>query len=208
MRILITAGPTCEDIDPIRYLTNRSSGRTGYAIAAEAATRGHDVTLVSGPTDLPPPAGVDFVAVRSAADMLNACVGRFDACQAAALTAAVADFRPAQPSDTKIKKSDEELLLRLVRTPDIAAQLGRSKADRFIVGFAMESDAGHAAAEAKLKAKSWDAAVLNHPDTFGAGDIHAEVLVCGGDWSDWGRLTKEQFAAVLLDLIEAGATRL
>ena len=202
MKILVTAGPTCEDIDPVRFLTNRSSGRTGYAVAAEAAERGHDVVLVSGPTHLRPPAGVNVIAVRSADDMLGACLDAFDSCRAAILTAAVADYRPAERSADKIQKTDDDLTLRLVRTPDIAERLGRAKADQLIVGFALETHSGRAAAEAKLNGKNWDAVVLNHPDSFGASDIHAEVLVRGADWSDWGPLAKDRFAADLLDLIE------
>ena len=202
MKILITAGPTCEDIDPVRFLTNRSSGRTGYAIAAEAARRGHDVTLVSGPTALPAPAGVEVVAVRSAENMLKACRPLFDSCDTAILTAAVADYRPVECGPSKIKKSDDELTLRLVPTPDIAEHLGKAKANQCIVGFALETESGRGAAEAKLEAKNWDAVVLNCPDTFGADDIHANVLVRGAEWSDWGPLAKDRFAADLVDMLE------
>ena len=202
MKILITAGPTCEDLDPVRFLTNRSSGRTGYALAAEAASRGHEVLLVSGPTHLPPPEGVEVSAVRSAEDMLVVCMDAFGACDAAILTAAVADYKQAEFSQTKLKKSDADLKLRLVRTVDIAQQLGRVKRDQFIIGFALESDSGHAAAQAKLEAKNWDAVVLNHPDTFEADDIHAEVFCSDTEWADLGGLDKAQFAAVILDLLE------
>lgn len=202
MKILITAGPTCEDIDPVRFLTNRSSGRTGYAIAAEAARRGHEVVLVSGPTALPAPAGADVVPVRSAEGMLRACRAVFDSCHAAILTAAVADYRPAECSPNKIKKSNDELTLRLVRTPDIAEHLGEMKANQFIVGFALETESGRGSAEAKLEAKNWDAVVLNCPDTFGADAIHANVLIRGDDWSDWGPLAKDRFAADLMDALE------
>ena len=121
MRILVTAGPTCEDLDPVRFLTNRSSGRVGYAIAGEAARRGNDVVCVSGPTTLAAPADVEIISVRSASDMLEACLEQFPGCQAVVLTAAVADYTPAQTSPTKIKKSGGDLTLRLVGKASAAA---------------------------------------------------------------------------------------
>ncbi len=201
MRILVTAGPTCEDLDPVRFLTNRSSGRVGYAIAAEAARRGHDVICVSGPTALAEPEGATVVGVRSAADMLDASMEHFPSCQAAVLTAAVADYRPADVSSTKIKKTGDDLTLRLVRTVDIAAELGKLKARQVIVGFAMEDAPGRAAAEAKFSAKNWDAAILNHPETFGSDMIAAE-LFCARGWTDLGSLSKAEFAAQLMDTVE------
>ena len=205
MRILVTAGPTCEDIDPVRYITNRSSGRMGYAIAAEAVRRGHEVVLVSGPTALEPPAGVECVPVRSAADMLEACLERFGACDAAILVAAVADYRPAEYSPEKIKKDDGDLVLRLARTEDIARRLGALKTRQVLVGFALESDQGRSNAERKLESKNLDAIVLNHPDTFGADTIQAEILVRGEPWGQPERLTKPDLAARVLDLVERQA---
>ena len=202
MRILVTAGPTCEDLDPVRFLTNRSSGRMGYAVAAEAARRGHDVVCVSGPTALADPAGASVIRVRSAADMLDACRERFPTCEVAVLAAAVADYKPAEVSPTKIKKSDGDLMIRLVRTVDIAAELGKIKDSRVIVGFAMEDSPGHAAAEAKCQAKDWDAVVLNHPDTFGGDTIAAELLCRNAPWKDLGPMSKAAFAARLIDTVE------
>jgi len=202
MRILVTAGPTCEDLDPVRFLTNRSSGRVGYAIAGEAARRGNDVVCVSGPTTLAAPADVEIISVRSASDMLEACLEQFPGCQAVVLTAAVADYTPAQTSPTKIKKSGGDLTLRLVRTVDIAARLGAMKDDRLIVGFAMEDAPGRAAAEAKYRDKNWDAAVLNHPDTFGSDTIAAELFCGSAGWTDLGLLDKAAFAARLIDTVE------
>lgn len=202
MRILVTAGPTCEDLDPVRFLTNRSSGRTGYTIAGEAARRGHDVICISGPTALPDPEGVTVVHVRSAADMLAACLEHFPSSQAAILTAAVADYTPAEVSPTKIKKSGDDLTLRLVRTVDIAEQLGQMKADRVIVGFALESPPSRDAAEAKYDAKNWDAAILNDPATFGSDTITAELLRRDSGWTDMGSLSKAAFAAALIDTVE------
>jgi len=205
MRILITAGPTCEDIDPVRFITNRSSGAMGYAVAAEAARRGHEAILVSGPTALEPPEGVERVPVRAAADMLAACLERFEACDAAILVAAVADYRPADYSHRKINKSGGDLVLRLARTEDIARRLGALKTRQILVGFALESDEGRANAEGKLAAKSLDAIVLNHPDTFGSREIRAEILTRAGGWGPPERLSKPQLAARILDLVEEQA---
>lgn len=202
MRILVTAGPTCEDIDPVRYITNRSSGKMGYAVAAEAVRRGHQVVLVSGPTALEPPGGAEFVPVRSAADMLEACLARFEACDAAVLVAAVADYRPAGYSPQKVRKSDGDLVLRLARTEDIARRLGTLKTRQILVGFALESDAGHASAERKMADKHLDAIVLNHPETLGADGIRAEILRRDGPWGQPESFTKPQLAARVLDLLE------
>ena len=205
MRILITAGPTCEDIDPVRFITNRSSGTMGYAVAAEAARRGHEAILVSGPTALEPPEDVETVPVRSAADMLAACIERFERCDAAILVAAVADYRPAEYSPQKVKRDDGDLVLHLARTEDIARRLGALKTRQILIGFALESDEGHASAEAKLAAKNLDAIVLNHPDTFGSGEIRAEILTRAGGWGPPERLTKPELAARILDLVEEQA---
>jgi len=202
MRILVTAGPTCEDLDPVRFLTNRSSGRMGYAVAAEAAARGHETILVSGPTALDPPEGTRLVPVRSAADMLDACLAEFDACDAAVLVAAVADYRPAETSPHKLKKSDDDLVLRLARTEDIAKRLGQSKTRQVLVGFALESEDGRANALRKLEAKNLDAIVLNAPDTFASDRIRAEILQRDGSWGDVLHVTKSELAARLLDFIE------
>jgi len=202
VRILVTAGPTCEDIDPVRYLTNRSSGKMGYAVAEEAARRGHDVVLVSGPTALAPPRGVEFVGVRSAADMLEACLREFEGCQAAVLAAAVADYRPARYSPVKLEKGDGPLVLRLERTEDIARRLGAIKGERFVVGFALESGEGRRSAERKLAEKNFDAIVLNHPETFGSERVRAEILTRGGRWTGPIDLTKAELAGRILDLIE------
>ena len=205
MKILVTAGPTCEDIDPVRFITNRSSGRMGYAIAAEAARRDHEVVLVSGPTSLAPPADVRTVNVRSAADMLAACVQEFEGCGAAVFVAAVCDYRPVDYSSAKITKGAEGIPPPLTRTDDIAERLGQIKTDQFLVGFALETDDGHAAAERKLRSKNWDAVALNHPETFGDEDIRVELLVGGAPWDDLGQVTKVAFASKLLDVIEGQA---
>ncbi|MHC4562708.1 MAG: phosphopantothenoylcysteine decarboxylase domain-containing protein [Planctomycetota bacterium] len=202
MKILITAGPTCEDIDPVRYLTNRSSGKLGYAITAEAARRGHDVVLVSGPTHLDPPTDVRVIEVRSADDMLAACLKEFDSAEAAILVAAVADYRPVEFSPSKIKKDEDGPVLHLTRTPDVAKRLGELKAGQFIVGFAMESDDAPANAENKRRDKNMDAIIVNDPDTFDSDYITAEILTDNPPWAGPRNMIKSEFATALVDFIE------
>ncbi len=173
-RILITAGPTYEDLDPVRYLSNRSTGRMGIALAEAAAARGAEVELVLGPTHLQTTAsGVTTTNVRSALEMHAAALARWPACTDAILSAAVADYRPATLSGEKIKKSDGDLQLRLVRTPDIAADLGSSKRpEQTLVGFALETENGVENARGKLDRKQLDFIVLNSPLDPGAGFGH------------------------------------
>ncbi len=173
-RILITAGPTYEDLDPVRYLGNRSTGRMGIALAEAAAARGAEVELVLGPTHLQTTAaGVTTTNVRSALEMHAAALARWPACTDAILSAAVADYRPATLSGEKIKKSDGDLQLRLVRTPDIAADLGSSKRpEQTLVGFALETENGVENARGKLDRKQLDFIVLNSPLDPGAGFGH------------------------------------
>lgn len=208
LKILVTAGPTCEDLDPVRFLTNRSSGRMGYALAGEASARGHEVVLVSGPVHLEPPSGVRVARVRTAAEMLEACEAEFAGCQAALLAAAVADYRPVRTSSHKIKKSQNSFMLELTRTEDIARRLGQRKGNRVIVGFALESAASRVNAERKLADKNFDAIVLNGPETFGAGRIRAELLLArdikrAHGWQTLGTMTKAELASLILDLVES-----
>jgi len=152
--VLVTAGPTCEDLDPVRYLTNRSSGKMGYAVAEAAARRGARVMLVSGPTSLDAPAGVERIDVRTAQEMYSAVVERFSACSVAILAAAVADYRPVETQDRKMKRSKEPLTLSLEPTPDILASVAKNKGGRLVVGFAAETDHVAENARKKLAAKT------------------------------------------------------
>jgi len=167
--ILITAGPTCEDLDPVRYLTNRSSGKMGYALAAAAQRRGAHVILVSGPTDLPAPEGVDWVPVRTTQQMRDAVIDRAAQATIIIKAAAVADYRPAMPRTQKIKRSGERLTLELEPTPDILAELGRVKSSQVLVGFAAETENVTASARAKLTRKNADMIVANDVTQAGAG---------------------------------------
>ncbi|WP_116108297.1 bifunctional phosphopantothenoylcysteine decarboxylase/phosphopantothenate--cysteine ligase CoaBC [Lewinella sp. IMCC34191] len=173
-RILITAGPTLEDIDPVRYLGNRSTGRMGIALAEAAAERGAEVTLILGPTHLSTDApDVTTVHVRSAEEMYQATVERWPATTDAILSAAVADYRPKTIAPEKIKKEEGSIHMELVRNPDIAAELGRTKTGgQYLIGFALETENGLENARGKLVRKNLDLIVLNSPRDAGAGFGH------------------------------------
>lgn len=170
MRILITAGPTREPLDPVRYLTNRSSGKMGYALASAAAHDGHRVLLISGPTDLDVPDGVDFIPVETAADMYDAVQSQIGRMDAAIFAAAVADYRPTTAADQKIKKTGETLALELVRNPDILGSC-RNKFGftGYLVGFAAETENLATHARDKLEKKGCDLIVANDVSQPGIG---------------------------------------
>ena len=175
MRVLVTAGPTREYLDAVRFLSNASSGKMGFACAKAAARAGHDVTLVTGPVALPDPAGVRTVRVTSADDMYRAVLKAYPRIDAAIMTAAVGDYRPAERIAGKLKKSSASLTLRLVRTRDILREMGRRKGRRILVGFALEvQDAVHQAL-LKYKKKNLDYVVLNTPRTFAADRMDCRV---------------------------------
>lgn len=162
MKLLVTAGPTREPIDPVRYLTNRSSGKMGYAIADAAAHAGHRVLLISGPTSLDVPAGVDFIPVETAVEMYEAVAAHLPRMDAAVFAAAVADYTPAMPAGQKIKKSGDTLSLELVKTRDILGSArGAMGFGGFLVGFAAETENIEANARLKLDAKGCDLIVAN-----------------------------------------------
>jgi phosphopantothenoylcysteine decarboxylase/phosphopantothenate--cysteine ligase len=162
-KVLITAGPTYENIDPVRFIGNYSSGKMGFALAQAAAEKGAEVVLVAGPVSLPTPKGnVNRINVTSANEMLAKCLENFDSCDVAILCAAVADYAPAEVAEKKIKREGvDEMTLRLVRNPDIAATLGSRKGNKMLIGFALETDNGRENAYGKLQRKNLDAIVLN-----------------------------------------------
>jgi phosphopantothenoylcysteine decarboxylase/phosphopantothenate--cysteine ligase len=175
--VLVTAGPTLEDLDPVRYLTNRSSGKMGYAVAEAAARHGAKVILVSGPTTLETPTGVRRVDVRSAEQMHEAVTKEFAACSIGIFAAAVADYRPAEKHAEKIKKTDGRLTLHLEPTVDILQEMASAKGDKFIVGFAAETaDVGQNARK-KMAAKNLDLIVANDVTAEGAGFDHDTNIV-------------------------------
>lgn len=168
--VLVTAGPTYEAIDPVRFVGNRSSGKMGFAIAEELKKRGAKVILVSGPVNISSPSGIDMVFVQSAAEMFEACINVFASCDAAIMAAAVADYRVKTPATEKIKKKDESLVLHLEKTTDILQYLGSvKKPHQIVVGFALETNDEEANALKKLKAKHADYIILNSLGDSGAG---------------------------------------
>jgi len=201
--VLLTAGPTQEDLDPVRFLTNRSSGRMGYAVAEAAAQRGASVILVSGPTNLECPAGVKRIAVRTAEEMLAAVEAEFPAATVAVFAAAVADFRPIGVSAQKLKKNGEDLTLRLAPNPDILASAARNKGQRIVVGFAAETENVGENARKKLAAKNADLMVANDVTAQGAGfDVDTNVVTLfARDGRDLPlpKLTKREVAHRILD---------
>ena len=196
-RALVTAGPTAEAIDPVRLITNRSSGKQGYAIAGALAALGADVTLVSGPTALPPPAGVRRVDVESACEMLAACEQALPA-DVAVCVAAVADWRPAQSAERKIKKASTTIEpISLVENPDILATLSKGKRrPKLVIGFAAETNDLEAHAKAKLAKKGCDWIVANDVSVAGVmgGDRNAVVLVSGDGIERWEQAPKAEVA--------------
>ena len=202
---LVTAGATIEAIDPVRFISNHSSGKMGYAIAGELAARGAAVTLVSGRTALATPPGVERVDVLSADEMYDAAVRAFDEADGAVMCAAVADYTPAEVSETKIKKGDGELFIRLRRTRDIAAELGARKGGRLLVGFALETHDEEAHAESKLERKKFDFIVLNSLRDAGAGfrgDTNKVTFIDRAGHEELPLLSKREVAARIADRIE------
>ena len=178
--VLVTAGPTVEDIDPVRFVSNRSSGRMGYRLAEAARDRGARVVLVSGPTSLADPAGVETVRVRSAAEMAEAVEKRASDAAIVAMAAAVSDWRPATVASQKVKKRDGGLSLELVRTADILKRLGEAKGSRFLIGFAAETNGVREYARRKLVEKNLDLIVANDVSKRGQGfavETNAALLI-------------------------------
>lgn len=204
-RLLLTAGPTVEDLDPVRYLGNRSSGRMGYAVAAEAQRLGMRVTLVSGPVNLPVPAGVERIAVRSAEQMLAAVTDRVAQSDLFIATAAVADFRPREASLEKIKKrGDGGLTLELVQNPDILAQVAARQDRPFVVGFAAETHDVERYARDKLERKRLDMIAANRVGEEGSGfdaDCNALTVLWPEGRHEIARADKAQVARELLAVI-------
>ena len=208
LRVLVTAGPTQEAMDPVRFLSNHSSGKMGYAIAARAAMRGADVTLVSGPTALDTPAGVQRVDIISARDMYDAVLSRADKQDMIIKAAAVGDYRPAQAAPEKLKKGDDELTVTLARNPDILAALGqRKRPGQLLCGFAMETQNLIDNAESKLRRKNCDMLVANSLRDEGAGfgtDTNiATLLFADGRRETEPIMSKEALADVILDRLIA-----
>ena len=203
---VVTAGATIEAIDPVRFISNHSTGKMGYAIAESLAQRGASVTLVSGRTSLPTPQGVRRVDVLSAEQMYEATCEAFASADGAVMCAAVADYTPETVADHKIKKSDDDMCIRLRRTKDIAAALGAEKGDKVMVGFALESDEGTESAESKLRRKNFDFIVLNSLLDKGAGfgvDTNKVTFIDEAGRESLPLMRKSEVAEAIVDKIEA-----
>jgi phosphopantothenoylcysteine decarboxylase / phosphopantothenate---cysteine ligase len=203
-RVLVTAGPTVEDIDPVRFVSNRSSGRMGYRLAEAARDRGATVTLVSGPTELPAPAGIERVSVRSAEEMARAVASHAADVDVVVMAAAVSDYRPAVVSDVKVKKADGGLTLEMVRTTDILRTLGQAKGSRFLVGFAAETDHLQEHARRKLRDKNVDLMVANTVGQEASGfasDQNAAVLMDADGEVDVPLTSKRELAERIWDRV-------
>ena len=205
--MIITAGPTVERIDPVRYITNRSTGKMGYSIAKRAIERGVDVTLISGPTNIVPPKNLKkFIQIESAQDMYNSVVENLSENQVIIKSAAVADYTPKEYSNSKIKKSDDDLVIKLDRTKDIALELGKIKEDKILVGFAAETNDLLENAKNKIKKKNLDFIVANDLTQDGAGfgvDTNiVKIIDRDGVIQEHPKMKKDEVADVILDKIK------
>ena len=207
-KIMITAGPTVESIDPVRYLTNRSTGKMGYAIAKMAANRGADVTLVSGPTNIEPPSNIKkLIKVQSAKDMYDAIIDNFDENQVIIKSAAVADYKPKNYSDKKIKKSNDDLIIELDRNKDIAYELGKIKKNKILVVFDAETNDLIENAKGKISKKNLDFIVANDLTESGAGfgtDTNiVKIIDKDGNIAKYPQMKKDEVADVILDKVKS-----
>lgn len=203
--LLVTSGATQEDIDPVRFITNRSTGKMGFALASEAAQRGARVILVSGFSTLPDPPGVEVFRVRSARQMFECCMKFFEEVDVVIAAAAVADYRPAEYQEQKIKKADDDLIIRLERNPDILGTMGMNKKGQMLVGFAAETNDVMANGLAKLHKKNLDLLVINDITKAGAGfgsDTNIVTLVTrDGSVHPLSQMPKMQVAKIIIDQI-------
>ena len=208
MKVLITAGPTREYLDDVRYLSNASSGRMGFALAEAVLAAGHQVVLALGPVALTPPVGCEVHAVETTDELLATCNTLFPQCDGVIATAAVCDYRPKSRFPGKLAKKGVSLELELVETADVLADLGHHKGSRWIVGFALESDEfAHVNALRKLKEKNCDAIVLNRPTAIGAETNRIEVIDPAGQSVETFAGTKREVAGQLWSWIEQNLAR-
>lgn len=205
--IIVTAGPTVESIDPMRYITNRSTGKMGYSIAKEAIERGADVTLITGPTNLTPPQNLKkLVKIESAKDMYEAVLENLDGNDVVIKSAAVADYKPKNYSNKKIKKSDDDLIIELDRNKDIAQEIGKIKNNKILVGFAAETNDLIQNASLKIKKKNLDFIVANDLTKEGAGfgvDTNiVKIIDKEGNITEYPKMKKEEVANIILNKIK------
>jgi len=198
LRIIVTAGPTREYIDEVRFISNASSGRMGWAVCREALRRGHEVSLFAGPVCLEPPPGARFETFTCADDLGELLAAAVKEADCLVMAAAVGDYRPAERIKGKHRKRPT-LTLDLVATTDVLASLAPRKGSRVFVGFALEAENAVENARRKLEAKSLDMVVVNSPESLGAGEADFAFVLPGGEVKDLGRISKERLAGLLLD---------
>ena len=203
LRVVVSAGPTREYLDPVRFISNPSSGKMGFAVAEAARDRGANVTLVTGPVSLADPAGMNVVRIDSALQLRDAVVSASESADIVVMTAAVADYRAAELATEKQAKVAGDVTIHLTPNPDILAELGRNKGQRVLVGFAMETHAGVERAAGKAQRKNADFILLNYPTregtAFGGDDNQVTLVRADGTHEDWPRTTKREVARKLLD---------
>ena len=209
MRILITAGGTHEYIDPVRFISNASSGKMGYALSRAALEAGHKVTLITAPTSQKPPSAVKLVNIETTAQMFEAVKRQFSRCDCLIMAAAVADYTPARPALTKIKKTGKSMTIKLKPTIDILKWAGKQKLLRcerakgkIVVGFALEDKAIRIRAEKKLKNKNLDMIVANSPAAIGADKSNVQIKIPNSSWLKIQNATKSATANKIIRLIE------
>jgi phosphopantothenoylcysteine synthetase/decarboxylase len=202
LHFLITAGPTREYIDPVRFISNASTGKMGYALTRAAIAAGHKVTLITGPTALRPPKEAKVVNVETGTQMFDVVKRHFPKCNCLIMAAAVADHTPAGKSKTKIKKDAAPFTLKLKPTPDIAKWAGRNKKNQIVVGFALEDKSIRANAEKKLKDKNLDMIIANTPSTIGSDQACVQVKTMNKKWLKTPSTRKAAIAGRIIRLIE------
>ncbi|MBT4863791.1 MAG: phosphopantothenoylcysteine decarboxylase [Planctomycetaceae bacterium] len=202
MRILITAGPTREYLDDVRYISNASSGRMGYAIAAAIRESGHEAVLVSGPVDLAAPTGCELHPVETTADMRDACVKLFPDCDGVIAAAAVCDYKPRSRIVGKIAKTGDPIAIEMIETDDVLAEIGGGKDGRWVVGFALEAENPRENALQKLRAKNCDYIVLNSPEAIGSDSNSVELIDATGSAAATWSGSKQEVARALIQWIE------
>ncbi|HTL47255.1 MAG TPA: phosphopantothenoylcysteine decarboxylase [Verrucomicrobiae bacterium] len=210
MKVLITAGPTREMLDPVRFLSNVSTGEMGYALASAAQKKGHHVTLISGPTALPAPRGARFISITSAAELKKKCETAFPRHDVLVMVAAVCDFTFPQKKAHKIRRTKMRQV-RLVQTPDIVAGLARRKGGRIVIGFCLETEDWLRNARSKLKRKHLDGIVANYYSKthipFGDRRINTAFLSPGGQIQTYRKQPKSHIAKALIEWVEAKAKK-
>ena len=204
MRILITAGGTREYLDPVRFISNASSGRMGYALAREAFRAGHKVTLITAPTAQRPPSQAKVIEVETAAQMFKAVKKHFEKCDCLIMAAAVADYTPSSPAKTKIKKTGKALTIKLKPTADILKWAGGHKRkNQIVIGFALEDKAVRSCAEKKLNEKNLDMIIANTPAAIGADESTVQIKTANSAWTKIESAAKTTIAKKIIRLIES-----